>query len=62
MLNDRGITRYEQIAALSREEVNRLDEHLGAFKGRLSRDRIVEQAAYLARGDQAGYEAEFGKL
>jgi predicted flap endonuclease-1-like 5' DNA nuclease len=62
LLNSRGITRFEQIAALTREEVERLDAELGAFKGRLTRDRIVEQASYLARGDQAGYEAAFGKL
>jgi predicted flap endonuclease-1-like 5' DNA nuclease len=42
--------------------VERIDAELGAFRGRLVRDRIVEQAAFLARGDQAGYEASFGKL
>lgn len=62
LLNSRGLLRYEQIAALTPEEVERLDAELGAFRGRLTRDRIVEQARYLARGDQAGYEAEFGKL
>jgi predicted flap endonuclease-1-like 5' DNA nuclease len=62
LLNSRGLLRYEQIAALGPEEVERLDAELGAFKGRLVRDRIVEQAGYLARGDQAGYEAAFGKL
>lgn len=62
LLASRGITRYEQIAALTAEEVDRLDAELGAFKGRLTRDRIVEQASYLARGDQAGYEAAFGRL
>jgi predicted flap endonuclease-1-like 5' DNA nuclease len=62
LLNSRGLTRFDQIAALTREEVDRLDAELGAFKGRLTRDRIVEQASYLARGDQAGYEAAFGKL
>jgi len=60
--NSRGLLRYEQIAALSSDEIERLDAELGAFKGRLTRDRIVEQAGYLARGDQAGYEAAFGKL
>ena len=32
------------------------------FKGRITRDRWVEQAGYLARGDTAGFEAQFGKL
>ncbi|CAA9506116.1 MAG: hypothetical protein AVDCRST_MAG62-242 [uncultured Sphingomonas sp.] len=62
LLSSRGIVRYEQIAALSPDEVERLDAELGAFRGRLTRDRIVEQAGYLARGDQAGYEAAFGRL
>lgn len=62
LLQARGLTRYEQIAALTPEEVTALDADLGAFKGRLTRDRVIQQAAYLARGDQAGYEREFGKL
>jgi len=62
LLNSRGLLRYEQIAALAPEEIERLDAELGAFKGRIARDRIVQQAGYLARGDQAGYEVAFGKL
>jgi predicted flap endonuclease-1-like 5' DNA nuclease len=62
LLASRGLTRFEQIAALSSEEVTVIDADLGAFKGRLTRDRVVEQAGYLARGDQAGYEAAFGRL
>lgn len=62
LLQSRGLVRFEQIAALTPQEVSALDADLGAFKGRLARDRVVEQAGYLARGDQAGYEAAFGKL
>jgi predicted flap endonuclease-1-like 5' DNA nuclease len=62
LLQERGLTRYEQIAALTPQEITDLDAHLGTFKGRLVRDRIVDQARYLARGDDAGYEREFGKL
>ena len=62
LLQSKGLTRYEHIAALSDEEVQRLDVDLGAFRGRLTRDRVVEQAAYLSRGDRAGYEERFGKL
>jgi len=57
-----GFTRFEQLAHLSPTEVERLDGQLGAFSGRLSRDRIVEQADYLARNDIDGYEQRFGKL
>jgi predicted flap endonuclease-1-like 5' DNA nuclease len=62
LLYDRGIVRFEQIAKLSPGQVEALDESLGAFRGRFSRDRIVEQADYLARGDIDGYEAKFGRL
>ena len=62
LLNSKGLMRFEQIAALTPDDVARIDEDLGAFRGRLSRDRVVEQAHYLARGDEHGYEAQFGKL
>ena len=62
ILNQRGIRRFDQIAKLSPGQVEALDESLGAFRGRFTRDRIVEQADYLARGDIDGYEAIFGKL
>jgi predicted flap endonuclease-1-like 5' DNA nuclease len=62
MLQAQGLTRFEQIAALSAEDVEQLDAQLGAFRGRLARDRVIEQAAYLARGDDVGYERVFGKL
>ena len=62
LLNSKGLMRFEQIAALTPDDIERIDADLGAFRGRLTRDRVVEQAHYLARGDQAGYEAQFGKL
>ena len=57
-----GFTRFEQLAHLTPTEVARLDERLGTFAGRITRDRIVEQADYLARGDSDGFEQRFGKL
>ena len=62
ILNERGITRFDQIAILSEAQVEALDASLGAFRGRFERDRIVEQAGYLSRDDITGYEARFGKL
>jgi predicted flap endonuclease-1-like 5' DNA nuclease len=62
MLKAHGLTRYEQIAKLTDSEVERLDADLGAFRGRLQRDRVIEQADYLARGDTDGFERQFGKL
>jgi predicted flap endonuclease-1-like 5' DNA nuclease len=61
-LRDLGFARYEQLAHLTPAEIDRLDERLGSFRGRIVRDRIVEQADYLARGDADGFEQKFGKL
>ena len=61
-LNENGITRFDQLARLSENEVALLDERMGAFRGRIARDRLVEQACYLAEGDTDGFEAKFGRL
>ena len=61
-LHDLGFHRFEQLAHLTPTELDRIEAQLGAFRGRLTRDRIVEQADYLARNDVDGYEDKFGKL
>ncbi|MFD1787733.1 helix-hairpin-helix domain-containing protein [Sphingomonas floccifaciens] len=61
-LNDLGITTYAEIAALSAHEAEALDAQLGSFQGRMTRDRWIEQAGYLANDDRAGFEAAFGRL
>lgn len=61
-LNALGVTNYAQIAAWSPDNIAIVDERMGAFKGRIVRDKWVEQARYLAAGDRAGFEAQFGKL
>jgi predicted flap endonuclease-1-like 5' DNA nuclease len=61
-LNAGGITRYDQLARLTANEVAILDERMGAFRGRIEKDRLVEQACFLERGDTDGFEAQFGKL
>ena len=55
-LQAQGFARFEQLAQLTPTEIERLDSQLGAFRGRITRDRIVEQADYLARGDTDGFE------
>lgn len=62
LLRSMGVVRYAQIAAWTEEDLARLDSQLGAFAGRPRKDGWVEQAAYLAKGDTAGFEAKFGKL
>ncbi len=57
-----GYTRFDQIAALSPADAAALDAQLGSFKGRLTRDRWIEQAEYLASRDTAGFETAFGRL
>jgi predicted flap endonuclease-1-like 5' DNA nuclease len=61
-LHRAGFYSFGQIASLSPVEIERLDRQLGAFSGRLMRDRIVEQADYLARDDVDGFEQKFGKV
>ena len=61
-LHAAGFVNFDQIAGLSPVEIERLDQQLGAFSGRITRDRIVEQADYLARNDLDGFEQRFGKL
>jgi len=57
-----GFHRFEQIAQLTPTETDRLDSQLGAFRGRIARDKVVDQAGYLARNDIDGFEQRFGKL
>lgn len=50
VLNRRGIRRYAQIAALTDEEIARLDEEFG-FRGRIERDDWRGQAKKLSAGN-----------
>lgn len=61
-LNAMGVTRFSDIASWSNEDAAEIDGRMGAFQGRIARDRWVEQATYLANGDLAGFEAKFGSL
>lgn len=62
LLADLGVTRFDQIAAWNDADIAEVDAHLGQFAGRITRDAWVEQAQYLARGDDAGFAARFGAL
>jgi len=62
LLYAQGLSRFDQIASLSPGQIEALDTQLGAFRGRLTRDRVAEQAHYLARGDLDGYRQKFGAL
>lgn len=62
VLNGIGIHRFADIAGLDAARAAEVDEQLGTFKGRIFRDRWIDQARYLEQGDTAGFEKEFGKL
>jgi len=62
LLSGLGITRFDQIAGWSDADIARVDPELGTFKGRIVRDKWIEQAGYLAKGDVKSFEAKFGKL
>jgi predicted flap endonuclease-1-like 5' DNA nuclease len=57
-----GIASFFQIASWSEEDIDRIDAQLTGFEGRIRRDNWVEQAQFLAQGDQAGFESKFGRL
>jgi predicted flap endonuclease-1-like 5' DNA nuclease len=61
-LNALGVTRFDQIATWSDADVAAIDAEMGAFKGRIARDRWVDQAKLLAAGDTEAFETQFGKL
>jgi predicted flap endonuclease-1-like 5' DNA nuclease len=62
LLHGLGITRYAQIAGWTDADIDRIDAQLGSFAGRIRRDSWVDQATFLAAGDTAGFEGQFGKL
>ncbi|MEL6960009.1 MAG: NADH-quinone oxidoreductase subunit E [Pseudomonadota bacterium] len=51
LCNDLGIWHYDQIAAWSKGEIAWVDDNLEGFKGRVTRDGWVEQAAALAKNE-----------
>lgn len=59
-----GIVRYEQIAGWSEADIAGVAADLGKpdYAQRIARDRWVEQARLLARGETAEFEEQFGKL
>lgn len=62
LLTGLGISDVAALAALDPARAAEVDGQLGAFAGRLTRDRWVEQAKLLATGDIATFEATYGKL
>ncbi len=55
-----GVKRFDQIAAWTSRDVKAVDEHLGSFKGRITRDAWVAQAKLLADGRVTEHQSIFG--
>lgn len=62
MLTSIGVFHFRQIAGWSDADIEAVDAKLEVFKGRIVRDKWVEQAGLLAAGKSAEFEAKFGKL
>lgn len=60
LCNSLGVKRFDQIAAWGARDVAKVDEHLGSFKGRITRDEWVEQAKLLAEGKVTEHVAKYG--
>ena len=61
ILAEQGITRFDQIAAWTDADVERIDATLGRFAGRITRDQWVEQAKLLISGDVSAFDEKFGR-
>lgn len=55
-----GVTRFDQIAAWTEDDVARIDEAMEPFRGRIVREKWVDQAQLLAKGDWATFEQRYG--
>lgn len=62
LLTSLGVTRFDQIAEWKEAEITEVDQYLGTFSGRITRDAWIDQAKFLARDDIAGFEKKYGKL
>lgn len=57
-----GVISFEQVAAWKAADIAAIDEKLGKFSGRITRDNWVDQAKLLSKGDIKGFEKKYGSL
>ncbi len=60
LLNKLGITRFDQIAAWSRDDVTKVDGHMESFSGRIDREEWIPQAKLLAAGNMTEFNRLYG--
>ncbi len=61
MLHSMGFYHFDQVAGWSADEVAWVDQNLEGFKGRVSRDKWVDQAKTLAAGGTTEFSAKVKK-
>ncbi len=61
-LREIGIYYFAQIADWTPDETKLVDAKLDTFRGRIEKDKMIEQAKLIAAGRMTEYEARFGKL
>lgn len=62
VLNGLGIHRFDQIAAWTAGDVDKVDDHLAAFKGRIGQEEWIPQAKLLAAGNHSEWERIYGTV
>jgi len=62
ILADMGVSRFDQIAAWTAADIAEVDQHLGAFSGRIARDNWVDQAQLLTEGRLDVFMQRYGNL
>lgn len=60
VLNGLGVHRFDQIANWSAGDVDKVDDHLGAFKDRIGQEEWIPQAKLLAAGNNSEWERIYG--
>jgi predicted flap endonuclease-1-like 5' DNA nuclease len=62
VLNGLGIHRFDQIAAWTAGDVDKVDDHLGEFKDRIGREEWIPQAKLLAAGNMTEFNRLYGTV
>ncbi len=62
VLNGLGVTRFDQIANWTAGDVDKVDDHLESFKGRIGQEEWIPQARLLAAGNHGEWERIYGTV
>ncbi len=60
VLNGLGVHRFDQIANWTAGDVDKVDDHLGAFKDRIGQEEWIPQAKLLAAGNTSEWQRIYG--